>query len=1789
VIKSYSLEKYQNTLAIAFENRAWSAKQPINPKTINPEIPQELAELIIKLLAKNSDERYKSAYGIQKDLECILQKLDYSIHEHNFILGKYDIYDKLHISQKLYGRESEIQTLISACDYTFSNSQEKHLATSPNIETTIIDNSPRKSEMILVSGYSGIGKTALVREIYQPITRYRGYFVSGKFDQLQRHVPYSSIIQALRSLIQQILTESTEKIAQWRDKILEVVNQQGKIIIDVIPEVELIIGKQPDVSKLEPSESQNRFNILLNNFINVFITNKQPLVIFLDDLQWADSASLKLIKLLMTNTNCGLLLVGAYRNNEVSTVHPLSLAIDEIKQAGTIVNHLSLTPLDLNNIDELIADTFNCTLERAKPLAKLVSRKTAGNPFFINEFLKFLDEKEFIQFDACRGKWHWDLEKIQAAQITGNVVDLMSSKIQQLPEAAQQVLELAACIGNQFDLNTLSVVCEKSLISTASELWQAMELGLILPIGNGYKLLDVTELPEDLKVKYQFSHDRVQQATYSSIAEETKHLIHWQIGRLLLKNTPQEALEEKIFDIINQLNAGIESITDSCASDAILRKQKDELANLNLIASKKAKVSVANQLAFNYLQVGLGLLSSDSWKKQYNLTRSLYEQSAEVAYLLANFQQMESFIDIVVQKTPNILEQLKVYEVKILAYIAQNKCIEALNIGLDFLELLGLKLPRKHNKFDILFLLLRIKMILRNRPIASLIDLPEMSNIKYKATMRILNKIISPAYTVAPNLLLQIIFTQINLSLKFGNTAESAFAYGSYGFILCGVVGDIKSGYQFGELALNLLEQLNAREIKAKTEFITHALIKHWLEPVQKTLNSLQSSYTFGLETGDLEYAAYSSLFYCFQAFLAGKELTQLKLEMENYSEVMLQLGQDRSLSMHKPFYDAIVYLIDGVANPSLFVDIADEEKDELINHQNIKERAAIFNTYFVKLMLCYLFGDYKQAIASAKIAEHYIDSSTSSPVIPNFYFYDSLARLALIINNPQLRSKQFIQKVQSNQKKMRIWADYAPDNYLHKFYLVEAERLRFLNKYAQAKDYYNKAINLAKKNEYLHEEALGYELAAKFYLSHESEIVTQAYMNRAYYCYQKWGAWSKVKDLESRYPNLFSIKIDENSKKNIDTNNSQTGSNQVLDITTIVRASQAISGEIIIDKLLANLLKIVMENIGAQKGYLITSKNRYKNPELYIELAITVEPDWQVLQQSISINNHQYLPVSLINYVARTREIVVINDVQSDGRYRDESDINNHEVKSAICIPIISQGSLISIIYLENNSITGAFTEDRLEILKLLSYQAAISLENARLYEKLESYSRNLEQEVEKRTWELQLKNEQLNKSERQFQNMAANVPGVIYRYVLHPDGSDAFAYASPICQDIFEVTPQECLQDTTIVWKMVHQDDLSSFKNSLAESAKNLIPQSWEGRIITPSGKLKWIQKISRPELQVNGDIIWDGVAIDISDRKDTEIEIISALVKEKELAEIRSRFISMTSHEFHTPLNIINSSAQLLERYQLNREEQLEQLHGIRQGVKQMTSLDDKLSRKNLMRILQAEEFNPIGAENGQIGIQLAIEQKPDLIICDIMMPDMDGYDVLKVLRQESSTVIIPFIFLTAKTERSDMRQGMNLGADDYLMKPFEIDELLEAINTRLQRQEIREKHAQILQEQLQKSSDRNEILENNTNWDMEKLYTDLAQAKQQLKCTHRQLQLTPSEKACLFGFLSGHSPSFIATQLNREANGLAVDLSRGLYRYIEALTGQKPNNWRDISLFLAQKGYLTIVNYSKSTPK
>ena len=1266
------------------------ARQATPAHKLNSDIPRAISDIVMKLLAKTSEDRYQSAYGLKADLEeCLRQWQDTERIEH-FPLGQHDVSDRFQIPQKLYGREAEIITLLRGFDRVCQGD----------------------SEMMLVSGYAGIGKTALVQEVYKPITRGRGYFIAGKFDQFQRNIPYAALIQAFRSLMRQLLTESDAEVASWREKLLVALGPNAQVVIDVIPEVELIVGAQPALPAIGPTETQNRFNLVFGNFIQVFTQAEHPLVIFLDDLQWADRSSLNLLQQLMTASDRGYLyLIGAYRDNEVSAADPLMLALGKLKETGTAVSHISLPPLDLPHIVQFIADTLKGTPEETSLLAKLVQAKTGGNPFFLIEFTKSLYTEELVTFDNQRGGWHWELEQIREREMTDNVVELMAAKVQKLGQKTQGVMKLAACMGNRFDLGTLATVYEKPPRETAADLWEAVAESMVTPMGDGYKLmeLDVEGLADEVMVEYKFAHDRIQQAVYSLIPEEDRQAIHRQVGQLLLRNTPEEDREEKIFDIVNQLNQGIELIDR--------QSERDELARLNLMAGQKAKASAAYEPGFNYLQVGIGLLEEDSWQRQYGLTLKLYVEGAEAAYLSTEFEEVERLAEVVLLRAKTVLDQVKVYEVQLQAYFAQNKLLEAVKTGLTVLKLLGVRLPEKPNKLQILLGLLGTKLTLAGKRIEDLIDLPEMTDPYKLAAMRILTSVASAVYFAAPKLLPLSIFKMVNLAVKYGNAPESIFAYGSYGLLLCGVVGNIDAGYRFGQLALSLLERINAKELKAKTIFLVNFLVRHWKEHVRETLKPFLEAYQSGLEIGDLEYAGHAAMARINYSFSIGMELVGLEREMESYSEAISQLKQGISSHNLKIYRQVALNLLGRAEDPCRLIGESYNEEKMLPLHLDANERTTIFfRVNFLKLTLCYLFQAYPQAVENAAMAEKYLNGVIGMIFVPLFHFYDSLARLAVFPDTPKSKQKSLLRKVAANQKKMKKWAHHAPMNHLHKFYTVEAERARVLGKDGEAREYYDQAIVLARENEYVNEEALAHELAAKFYLAKGQDHLAHHYLRDAHYAYQRWGATAKVKDLETRYPQVFAQAVTSTLPATATTSTTTTTERRVstaLDLTSMIKASQAISSEIVLDKLLAALMKIVIENSGAQKGYLILEKGG----GWVVEAQGVVDKDDVTVLQSIPVEE-QSLPISIVSYVARTKENVVLDDATNDGSFIQDPYIKAKGPYSVLCSPLINQGKLTGMLYLENNLTTGAFTQDRLTLLNLFTSQAAISIENAQAYE---------------------------------------------------------------------------------------------------------------------------------------------------------------------------------------------------------------------------------------------------------------------------------------------------------------------------------------------------------------------------------------------------------------------------------------------------------------------------------------
>ena len=1258
------------------------AKQAIPPHQLKPEIPEIISNIIMKLLEKNADARYQSAWGIRADLKKCETRFAQDEFE-PFTLATKDVSDKFKLPQKLYGRESEIETLLTIFEKVSNGS----------------------AEMMLISGYSGIGKSALVKEIYKPITEKRGYFISGKFDQFQRNIPYSAIVMAFRDLIGQLLTETEEQLAEWKEKILAAVGSNGEVITKVIPEIEAIIGKPAPIPDLSPTAAQNRFNLVFQNFIHIFCQAEHPLVIFVDDLQWADSASLKLMTLMMVESQY-IFLIGAYRENEVDASHPLMLTLKEMQEGKINIETIALKPLSLSHINQLIADALSATLEETLPLAKLVQTKTGGNPFFMGEFLKTLYTEHLLNFDYEQGKWQWDLTQIQAYQITDNVIELMIGKVKQLSDKTQEILKLAACIGNSFDLDTLAIVSEKDAQETQLDLFEALTNGLVLSLENAYK----------------FAHDRVRMAVYSLISEGQKQVVHRQVGQLLLKNTPPEQQEHKIFAIVDQLNAGIGLIKQ--------QSEREELAKLNLLAGKKAKSSSAYQHAFNYLNVGLGLLDEKSWESQYDLVLALHVEAAEAAALIEQIEEMEHLVNVVLQKAKTLLDKIKVYEIKISSYIIAHRALEAIETALPVLKQLGVFLPRNPNKLQVILGLLQTKMTLIGKRTEKLIDLPEMSDPSKLAAMRIMSSLSGAAYVAMPNMLPLLVFKQVNLSAKHGNTIHSAYAFASYGVILCGIVGEIEVGYQFGELALKLLERFDAREIKAKVFQAIYNFIRHWKEHIKTTLKPLLIAYQSGLEVGNFEFAAYLVVNHYINSYVAGEELSLIEKEItvEHSSEITKQIKQGSAWYVPEIYSYVIKNMMGKTTDPTCLSSNHEGEQKMLQHYHELNNMTAIGYFHCNKLTLCYLFHAYTQAIESANEIEKNLEGILGMVLVPIFYFYDSLARLALFPEVNKSKQKNFLKKVAANQRKMKKWAHHAPMNYLHKFYLVEAELARVLGKDEKAIGNYDQAIRLAHENEYINEEALAYELAGQFYLIKEQHRLANYHLREAKNAYARWGAIAKVTDLETRFPQIKrKSKTSSVSSYSVTTNVTtltRTGGNNVFDFVSVLKASQAIAGEIDLARLLETLMKIVLENAGAQWGCLILGNNG----EWLIEAEGSEEKLKVLHSQPIEVNK---VPTMLINYVTRAKESVVLDDASHEGKFTKDHYIIKNESKSILCAPLLNQGKLLGILYLENNLTTEAFTADRLEVLNILSSQAAISLENALLY-------RTLEQKVEERTAQL-------------------------------------------------------------------------------------------------------------------------------------------------------------------------------------------------------------------------------------------------------------------------------------------------------------------------------------------------------------------------------------------------------------------------------------------------------------------
>lgn len=1647
------------------------AKQPVPPDRLNPDIPEAISNIVIKLLAKNAEDRYQSATGLKFDLETCLMQLQTTGTIANFIPGSADRSGQLSIAEKLYGRESEVATLLKTFDRVSSGT----------------------TELMLVSGYSGIGKTVLVNEVHKPIVRQRGYFIAGKFDQFKRNIPYASLIQAFQALIQQLLTESEPEIQKWKEKLLSALGVSGQIIIDVIPEVELIIGKQPPVPQLGSTESQNRFHRVFKQFIGVFTTQEHPLVVFLDDLQWADSASLKSIELLMTDVDSQyLLLIGAYRDNEVFPTHPTIQTIEKIQQAGATVNNIVLSPLQLIHVKELIADTLNES-DRSKLLAELLFNKTQGNPFFLTQLLKTLTTENLLTYDLYLGAWQWDLKQIQAIGIADyNVVELVARNIRKLPETTQKVLKLAACIGNTFNLEVLSVVNEESSLATAADLWSALQAGLILPLSNEYKIPLVFSQEEsgrinltDLKVDYKFLHDRVQQAAYSLIPDEEKKQTHLKIGQLLLQNTTPEDRKENIFALVNQLNYGVDLLTSE--------SEKYELAQLNSIAGQRAKAATAYESAVKYLNIGLGLLASDSWENQYDLTFSLHLEAAEAEYLTANFELLKQRSDLLLKKAKTLLEKVKVYELKIQMVYSQNQMQSALDTGIEVLEMLGVSLEQKPPQ----------QLIVKD-----LAELPPMTAPDKLAAMRILMSMVVSAFAGNPAMLMPVLLTMITLSKAFGNSPESAYGYVWYGAVLCGPMGDIDSGYQFGKLAVALVEKFN-NAFKAKVVGIFYALVSHWKEHLEKNLEPLINGIQSGFEVGDIEYGCHNAMNYCCFALFSSRELEKLENIQAKYITLFIKYKQEYDIVITGIYQLMVKKVIAKASYKFHFIDRCFNEEEMLPLIRESGNGTSLFVYHIIQMIIFYTFKNYKQTVTNANLASE--NARFGAGTIHNIFhnLYHSLALLALYPEAQPEEKEQYLIEVAANQEKMKNWAFHAPCNFQHKYELVEAELARVLGQNEKAIDYYEQAIQGAKEQGYIQEEALANELAAEFQLSLGREKIAKTYMTDAYYGYIRWGAKAKVEDLEARYPQLIA-RSSVNRETNFDhtmtiasftTTGNQT---QVLDLATVMKASQAISGEIVLSNLLDKLMKISIENAGAETGALVLPKDG----QFFIEAAGNTE-EVKVLQ-SMPVSTSGQLPIAVLNYVARTQKDIVLNDASREEIFSTDPYIKQNKPKSVLSVPIVYQGKLTAILYLENNLVAGAFTQKRVEVLRMLSAQAAIALENAQLYH-------TLELKVEERTQELKEKNIHLQKAEeaarsanRAKSEFLANMShelrtplnGILgYVQILQRDKSLTDRQQNSLgivhqCSEHLLTLINDVLDLSKIEARKMELDPTDfrfpEFLESITEICRIRAQQKGISLIYEPLTKLPAAIRADERRLrQVLINLLGNAVKFTESggvvfkvgyyeNKLRFQVEDTGVGMASEQLAEIFHPFKQVGDHKRKvegTGLGLA-ISRQLVEMmggeikvkstlgkgsifyFDLNLPEvseltdalkfNLQTIVGFKGLKRKIMVVDDRWENRSiLVGLLQPLGFEIMEATNGQDCLDKAVSFKPDLIFTDLVMPVMDGFEATRRIRKSPDFVGVIVIATSASAFDFEQQKSMDAGCDAFIPKPVRAEDLLEKL--------------------------------------------------------------------------------------------------------------------------------------------
>jgi PAS domain S-box-containing protein len=1248
------------------------ARRPTPPEERVALIQRPLSAIVMKLLAKTADDRYQTAAGLAADLRRCLA--DWELHSciEPFPLGADDASNRLLIPEKLYGRQHEIETLLAAFDRVVANGA---------------------TQLVLVSGYSGIGKSTVVNELHKALVASPGLFASGKFDQYKRDVPYATLAQAFQSLIRTLLGKSEAQLGRWRHALREALGPNGQLIVNLVPELELVIGKQPPVPDLPPQDGQSRFQIVFRRFINVFARPEHPLALFLDDLQWLDAATLDLLKhLIMHSEVRNLFLVGAYRDNEVDSLHPLLQTLEAMREAGAQLHEIVLTPLGLDDVCELVADALHCELERVRPLAQLVQEKTLGNPFFAIQFFTALAEEGLVAFDADAAAWRWDIERIRAKGYTDNLADLMAAKLNGLPSTTLEILKQLACLGNGAQTATMSMVFGMSEEALHAALWPVVWAGLVF----------------HLEGAYSFLHDRVQEAAYALIPAGERPALHLRIGRELVSRTPAAELEEDIFEIVSQLNRGADLI------DSL--DERESVAELNLVAGRRARASAAHSSALTYLSAGRALLAATTWERKYRLIFDLEFDQARCEILTGALATAEARLATLSRRSENVADNAAVACLRADLYTNLDQPKRAIEVGLECLRFVGIKSSMHPTDDEVNEEYAGIWRQLGSRSVEGLLELPSMTDPNSRAAVDVLTSLQAPAHFVDRNLVSLIIGRMANLSLAHGNTDGSCFGYVYLGMILQTRFGDYRRGLRFGKLGIDLLEKNGLNRFRARVYNNFAMAINPWGNHVRTSIDLLRLANRTARETGDVTFMGFSYTNLISARLIAGDPLSEVQKETEVALAYVQRARFGTAVDMVLAQLGLIRALRGVTSNISTF-DHAEFIESQFERHLEEDPGLAMPACWYWirKIQVCYLAGAHKSAVAAAIKAEELLWTSPGFIVIADYHFYAALARLAQYGDAAANQRGSLATMIEAHRQVLRDWAESCPQNWANRAALVAAEVARVEGRLLDAMDLYEEAIRSANENGFVNNEALANELAAQFYEARGFETISNAYLGNARYCYLRWGADGKVRQLDRFHPHLAAA----DGHRPVATNGSAI---QQLDVGSVVKASQALSSEIALPKLIERLMTIAIENAGADRGLLIfPAEDSLADAEARIEAEARTDGEAVVVRQREAPLAGAALPKSIVHYVARTRESVILDDTSAQNPFSGDAYIDQHRARSILCLPLIKQGALVGVLYLENNLASHVFTPARVALLELLASQAAISLESTRLYTELE------------------------------------------------------------------------------------------------------------------------------------------------------------------------------------------------------------------------------------------------------------------------------------------------------------------------------------------------------------------------------------------------------------------------------------------------------------------------------------